>query len=114
LPPLILNTDSFVAIVSSEGRLLITTTKEIPRLNKGKGSIIFKIPKNKRENNDEILTHLIELAENQSIKIIAGKRTLTLKPSDWQLFIGNKGARGQLLPRGFRNINNIELINKDD
>lgn len=114
LPPLILNTDSFVAIVSSEGRLLITTTKEIPRLNKGKGSIIFKIPKNKRENNDEILTHLIELAENQSIKIIAGKRTLTLKPSDWQLFIGNKGARGQLLPRGFRNINNIGLINKDD
>jgi topoisomerase-4 subunit A len=106
--PLILTGKNLIAIISSEGRLLVLETQEIPKLVKGKGSIIFKIPKHKRDNGDENIIHAIEIIETLPIIITAGKRSLTLKPADWQLFMGNKGARGQLLPRGFRNINCIE------
>ena len=48
------------------------------------------------------------ISNNNRLKIVAGKRHLTLKQVDWLLFVTNKPSRGQLLPRGFRQVSSIE------
>ena len=39
-----------------------------------------------------------------SLQIVSGKRTLTLKPSDLEHYRGERGRRGNKLPRGFQKV----------
>jgi len=47
------------------------------------------------------------LNENSSLTLHAGKRHLTLKPSDLAHYQGERGRRGNKLPRGLRKVEKI-------
>jgi topoisomerase IV subunit A len=107
-PSLIKDSDAeFIAAVSSEGRLLIFPVAELPELAKGKGNKIMQIPPAKLKAREEWCVAMAVLDEEQNLILYSGKRHLKLKPKDWDAFQGERGRRGNLLPRGFRKVDSM-------
>ena len=46
------------------------------------------------------------------ITIHAGKRHHNLRPADLEHYAGERGRRGNKLPRGFQNVDSIEVVPK--
>ena len=51
---------------------------------------------------------LAVIAEGQSLTAYAGKRHIVLKPADLDSYQGERGRRGNKLPRGFQRVDSIE------
>ncbi len=102
-------TDQVVAI-SNEGRMLIFPLDRLPRLAKGKGNKIIGIPPARLKIREEYVSLLALLPKGCHVVIHAGKRWLTLKAGNLEGFFGERGRRGRKLPRGFRNVDRIELV----
>ena len=49
------------------------------------------------------------IPQGQPVTLHAGKRKLTLKPSDLDLYRGERGRRGAKLPRGLQRVDKVEL-----
>ncbi len=107
-----LETDLIVAI-SSIGRILVIHASELPVLAKGKGLKIINIPGAKFKSGEEVMTAIAVVPEGAGIDIIAGQRKLVLKYRDLQENLGERGKRGNLLPRGYRNVTRLLLKNVD-
>lgn len=97
-----------IAAVSNEGRLLIFPLSELPQLSRGKGNKILDIPARRAAGREEYVKALAVLAAEDSLKVTAGKRTLTLKPADLEHYFGERGRRGSKLPRGFQKVDQME------
>ncbi|SFX72148.1 DNA topoisomerase IV subunit A [Marinospirillum alkaliphilum] len=97
-----------LAAVSNEGRLLVFPVSELPQLSKGKGNKIIDIPSRRAANREEYVKALVVLTPQDSLKIMSGKRILTLKPADLEHYLGERGRRGSKLPRGFQKVDQME------
>ena len=86
---------SHIAAVSNIGKLLIFNIKELPTLAKGKGNKIINIPKDKLASGEEFMAHAQLLADESSLRIEVGKRSITLKPKDWSEYILSRAKRGK-------------------
>ena len=86
---------SHIAAVSNIGKLLIFNIKELPTLAKGKGNKIINIPKDKLASGEEFMAHAQLLANESSLRIEVGKRSITLKPKDWSEYILSRAKRGK-------------------
>jgi topoisomerase-4 subunit A len=96
-----------VAAVSSGGRLLLVAVRELPVLARGKGLKIMQIPPAALKNRSEYVAAVTVVAAGQSLELVSGKRKLTLKPGDLEEYAGERGRRGNLLPRGFRQVSRM-------
>ena len=96
-----------VAVATTSGRLLISALADVPRLARGRGDRLIAIPGKKAAAREEVVAGLALLTEGVSLGITAGKRTLTLKPADQKPFVGERGARGEKLPRGFQQVTGL-------
>ena len=104
------NSDS-VAAVTTGGRMLIFPVNQLPRLKKGKGNKIIHIPASgKGRNRAEKLKLLKILPLSSNLVIHSGKHRLRLTPGNQQDYTSTRGRRGKLLPRGYRNVDNLEII----
>lgn len=92
---------SHVALLSSAGRLLIVDLAELPVLNKGKGNKLIQL-----EPKDQIVS-MTMLNLDEIIQVFAGQQQLKLKGDDLQKYIGKRGTKGQLLPRGYQKANKL-------
>ncbi|MDD2944877.1 MAG: DNA topoisomerase IV subunit A [Acinetobacter sp.] len=90
-----------VALLSSAGRMLVVDLSELPSLNKGKGNKLIQL-----EAKDQIVS-MIMLSLNEIIQVVAGQQQLKLKGDDLQKYIGKRGTKGQLLPRGYQKANRL-------
>ena len=112
LPPVIVNdyeTD-LIAAVSTIGRLLIFQLNELPVLARGKGLKIIQIPPAKLKAREEYMVAMTIVPENTMLMIKSGQRHLKLKSADIKHYMGERGRRGNMLPRGFRNISWMGVI----
>jgi topoisomerase-4 subunit A len=112
LPPLRVSepeTDQVCAI-SNEGRMLLFPVKDLPLLSKGKGNKIIQIPPARLKDRKEFVTILQVVPEGVHLIVHVGKRFMTLKGSDLAAYQGERGRRGKLLSRGFRNVERIEAV----
>jgi topoisomerase-4 subunit A len=50
----------------------------------------------------------ITVPQNSQLKIIAGKRQLTLKGADIEHYSGSRAKRGLALPRGFQRVDGLD------
>ncbi len=112
LPPQYVNdvNKSWLAAISSEGRMLAFKVSELPEMSKGKGNKIINIPSAKAAAREEYVLALLVITEKDSVKIVSGKRHLSLKFKDLEHYMGERGRRGNKLPRGFQNVDHVELI----
>ena len=93
-----------ITAISSSGRLLVFPLNELPLLGKGKGLKIMQIPPAKLKTREEFVKTIVVVPQEASLNIIAGQRKLTLKPKDLEHYLGERGRRGNVLPRGYRNV----------
>jgi topoisomerase-4 subunit A len=100
---------SFVAAVSNEGRLLIFPLPDLPQLARGKGNKIISIPTARVQSREEFVIAVQVLGEKDSLVVHAGKRHLTLKFSELEHYRGERGRRGNKLPRGFQKVERTEI-----
>ncbi len=104
-----LKTDNCLAI-SSEGRMLMFPLTELPSLGKGKGNKIISIPSAKAASREEIVRVLAVVPQGAQVKIIAGKRAMQLSAADLEHYQGERGRRGNKLPRGLQRVDGVEVI----
>lgn len=98
-----------VAALSNEGRLLVFPLRDLPQLSKGKGNKILSVPSARVKTREEFVIALQVLPQGSSLALTAGKRTLTLKPADLEHYRGERGRRGNKLPRGFQKVDAVTL-----
>ncbi|PKZ68906.1 DNA topoisomerase IV subunit A [Moraxella osloensis] len=96
--------DTLVGVVSSAGHLLVYPLTELPMMKKGKGNKLIDL-----KDGDSVVT-ITTFAEGDSLVLDSGKRTLTLKPMDIANFMGTRGRRGALLPKGFQKVSGVQKI----
>ena len=95
--------------ISNEGRLLVFPIKDLPQLAKGKGNKIIGIPTARLKLREEFVVALSVVSMEESILVYSGKRYLRLKPSDLSHYRGERGRRGNKLPRGFQKVDKLEV-----
>ena len=111
LPPKMLNSfeDDWLAAVTNEGRLLVFKVSDLPQLSKGKGNKLIGIPTDRAAKREELLVDFAILPPQGNLVLIAGKRTLSLKFSDLEHYQGERGRRGNKLPRGFQRVDGLRV-----
>jgi topoisomerase-4 subunit A len=110
LPPLwIENSNDSIAVAAGDGRLLVFSASEMPNLNRGKGVRLINIPQARFVSKQEWLHSVTVVPEGSSLTLHAGKRHLTLKPTDLAHYTGDRGKRGNKLPRGLQKVTKIEV-----
>ncbi|WP_462401452.1 DNA topoisomerase IV subunit A [Pseudomonas sp. Marseille-QA0332] len=97
----------WLAAVTTEGRLLVFKVADLPQLGKGKGNKIIGIPGERVASREEYVTDLAVLADGATLVLQAGKRTLSLKGDDLEHYKGERGRRGNKLPRGFQRVDGM-------
>ncbi|HUE92052.1 DNA topoisomerase IV subunit A [Pseudomonas sp.] len=105
--PLANREDDWLAAVTTEGRLLLFPVRDLPQLGKGKGNKIIGIPGERVASREEYLTDLAVLPVGSTLVLQAGKRTLSLKADDLEHYKGERGRRGNKLPRGFQRVDSL-------
>ncbi len=100
-----------IAAITSKGRLLIFKLRQLPNLKKGKGNKIISIPKKElKSTSPEILSFLKIIPLNANLLIYSGRHFLKLSPGNQKDYIGMRGHRGKKLPRGYQNVDRVEIV----
>ncbi len=97
---------ALIAAASSDGRLLVFPFEELPELARGKGNKILSLP----SGGDTTLAAVAALSAEQSLRVRAGQRDMTLKPADLDYYAGTRGRRGLALPRGWRKVERLQAV----
>ncbi len=104
------NRDSdWLAAVTSEGRLLVFPVRDLPQLAKGKGNKLIGIPGERVASREEYVVDLAVLPEGATLVLQAGKRPLSLRAADLEHYKGERGRRGNKLPRGFQRVDALQV-----
>ena len=98
----------FVAVATNRGRLLIFPVSELPQLAKGKGNKLIQIPTKDLNAREEFVASLCVLNEEQKLKVYSGKRHTSIKFADLSNYIAHRACRGNILPKGYRNVVGLE------
>ena len=111
LPPKAVNNfaEDWFAAVTNEGRLLVFKVSDLPQLSKGKGNKLIGIPTDRAAKREEWLVDCAVFSEQATLVLIAGKRTLSLKFNDLEHYQGERGRRGNKLPRGFQRVDGLQV-----
>ncbi|WP_419596707.1 DNA topoisomerase IV subunit A [Thiolapillus sp.] len=102
------HTDRVVA-VTSEGRMLVIPLSDLPEMARGKGNKIIGIPGKRVAEREEYVVAMLVVPEGGKVRLISGKRHLNPKAADLNAYEGERGRRGNKLPRGFQKVDGLEL-----
>jgi topoisomerase IV subunit A len=110
-PKRVRNPDSdWCLAISNEGRMLMFPLKDLPTLGKGKGNKIISISSAKAKTREEYVKVLTVVPDGAQVKIVAGKRGMSLSQEDLAHFRGERGRRGHKLPRGLQRVDDVEVL----
>lgn len=96
--------DTLLAVVSSAGYLLMFTLDELPQMQKGKGNKLMDL------KAGETVVAMTTLQASDSLEVVSGKRSVTLKPADLVNFTSGRAKRGGLLPKGFQKVDGLVRV----
>ncbi len=104
--------NQWLAAVSNEGRLLVFPVSELPMLARGKGNKIMQIVPKRVAERAEFIIAIAVLSDKDSLVVHAGKRHIKIKFSELENYRGERGRRGNKLPRGFQKVDSVEVDRK--
>ena len=96
-----------IVAVTSAGHVLAFPLSELPELDKGKGNKIIEIPKAKR--GTERVVAIAVVPPSGKLLVASGARTMTLSFNDLEGYLGARGSRGGLLPRGWQKVDGLAV-----
>ncbi len=97
-----------MAVVTLQGRLLIFPVADLPALARGKGNKLIQIPSGDLLSEKDYVVAVLSIPKNSSLKVVSGKRFLTLKTLDIEHYTSSRAKRGLALPRGFQRVEGLE------
>jgi len=100
---------SWVAAATNEGRLLVFPLADLPMLSRGKGNKIIGIPSARVQSREEFVVAVQVITEQDSLLVYAGKRHIKLKFAELEHYRGERGRRGNKLPRGFQKVDAMQV-----
>ena len=103
---------ALLAAISNDGRLLVFPVTDLPELAKGKGNKIMNIPSAQLIKREEFLVAVKVIQKDQILTLYSGKRHISLKAADLEHYRGERGRRGNKLPRGFQKVDSVEVTDK--
>ncbi|MFC6475624.1 DNA gyrase C-terminal beta-propeller domain-containing protein [Pseudomonas asuensis] len=110
LPKVVRNAAAdLLAAVTTEGRLLVFNVSDLPQLAKGKGNKIIGIAGDRVASREEYMVDFAIVPPGGQLVLQAGKRTLSLKGDDLEHYRGERGRRGNKLPRGFQRVDALDV-----
>ena len=110
--PAIINNaiDAFVVATSNDGRMLMFPLTELPQLARGKGNKIIGITAAKVASHEEFMIAIAVVTPKDTLRVVSGKRYLNLNFSELEHYRGERGRRGNKLPRGFQKVDAIAVV----
>jgi len=93
-----------VATITTEGRMLVFPLLELPELSKGKGNKIVSIPTARVASREEYVVTINSVPAGEKLTLYCGQRHTTFKATDLEHYQGERGRRGNKLPRGFQRV----------
>ena len=100
--------NQYIAAATNTGYLLLFPISDLPVLPRGKGNKIINISSSKSAAREEFITAIAVCNKDSSLVVYSGKRQLTLRSSDLALYRGERGRRGNKLPKGFQKVEQME------
>jgi topoisomerase-4 subunit A len=104
---------TWLVAVSNEGRMLVFPLQDLPQLARGKGNKIISISSARVASREEFMVSTALVKENDELLVHSGKRYLRLKGGDLVHYRGERGRRGNKLPRGFQKVDALEVVAKE-
>ncbi len=102
--------DAFVVAASNDGRLLMFPLAELPQLARGKGNKIIGITTAKLATREEFMIAIAVVTPQDTLRVTSGKRYLNLNFSELEHYRGERGRRGNKLPRGFQKVDGMVVV----
>jgi topoisomerase-4 subunit A len=102
------NDSDLLAVVTLQGRLLVFPVADLPALARGKGNKLIQIPPVDLAADTDYVVAVLTIPENSPLKVVSGKRFLTLKAADIKHYTSGRAKRGLHLPRGFQRAEGLE------
>ena len=106
-PVAINNNSDLLAVVTLQGRLLVFPVTDLPALARGKGNKLIQIPTADLTAAKDGVVAMLAIAQQSPLKIISGKRFISLKGEDLAHYVGSRAHRGLALPRGFQRVDGL-------
>jgi topoisomerase IV subunit A len=101
--------DSLVAVISSEGKLLVFPVGEVPEMPRGKGNKLYDISGKKARERSELMTAVAVVPPNARLVLHSAEQHKTLEWRELQAYLGERAQRGAVLRRGWpRRIERME------
>jgi len=98
LPPLRIEKEAKgIALVTSDNKLLIISVDEFAEMSKGKGNKMIGLDVKAQEQ----VIAMAALGAKDSLTVVGARRSVTLKPKEWDAYWGERAKRGNKLPKGF-------------
>ena len=66
-----------------------------------------------REASSLLMIAAVAFSKDDTLLVYSGKRHLNMKFADLEHYLGERGRRGNKLPRGFQNVDAMEVVRKD-
>ena len=94
--------------------MLVFPLQDLPQLARGKGNKIINISAARVASRDEFMVSVALVKEDDELLVHSGKRYLRLKGTDLVHYRGERGRRGNKLPRGFQKVDDLEVVAKEE
>ncbi len=101
--------ERFVVAASNDGRLLMFPLSELPVLARGKGNKMISITSAKVASREEYMIGVAVISAKEILRVESGKRFLNLTFAELEHYRGERGRRGNKLPRGFQKVDTIAV-----
>ncbi len=108
--PVRIGNNPMLAASTNEGRMLVFPLQDLPKLARGKGNKIINITSIRAAERNEFMSQLAIIDDGDSLSLFAGKRHVTLKATDLEHYRGERGRRGNKLPRGFQKVDKVKVV----
>jgi topoisomerase-4 subunit A len=102
--------EPFVVAASNDGRLLLFPLGELPVLTRGKGNKIIGITSAKVSTKAEFMVGIAVVTPQGTLRVFSGKRHLSLSFAELEYYRGERGRRGNKMPRGFQKVDPIGVV----
>jgi topoisomerase-4 subunit A len=89
--------------------MLVFPVRDLPMLARGKGNKIIAISGERLRERIEYMLGAVVLPAGASVVVHSGKRYLRMKGGDLDNYRGERGRRGNKLPRGFQKVDRVEV-----
>lgn len=107
------SSEALVAAATNEGRMLVFPLADLPMLARGKGNKIIGIPSARASAREELMVGVVVVRPGDTLQVTAGKQHLKLKYADLQHYRGERGRRGNKLPKGFQKVAGLSVLTSD-